>query len=99
MNGLSRTDERPSPEAHRDLSDLQLFLCSERLSGFMQQPTDLSASLLFNMGAVMSEVYLTDISLFNPPVGDLNQDCKVNLNHLEIFGVTGQSNSQDYLAT
>lgn len=51
----------------------------------MQQPTDLSASLLFDLGAVASDVYLANISLLSPPAGDLDQNGVVNLNDLSIL--------------
>jgi arylsulfotransferase ASST/carbohydrate binding protein with CBM4/9 domain len=52
----------------------------------MRQPSDLSANLLFNLGASTADVYLDNISLFNPPVGDLNLDGRVNFLDLGIFG-------------
>jgi hypothetical protein len=44
----------------------------------MQQPTDFNASLVFNLGASTAGVYLDNVSLFSPPVGDLNLDGRVD---------------------
>jgi hypothetical protein len=52
----------------------------------MLQPSDLSANLLFNLGGSTADVYLDNISLFNPPVGDLNLDGRVDFLDLGIFG-------------
>ena len=52
----------------------------------MQQPSDFLANLLFNLGTSTADVYLDNISLFNPPVGDLNLDGRVNFLDLGIFG-------------
>ncbi len=52
----------------------------------MQQVSDFSANLLFNLGASSAGVYLANISLFNPPVGDLNQDGRVDFLDLGILG-------------
>jgi len=52
----------------------------------MQQPSDFSANLLFNLGSSAADVFLDNISLFNPPVGDLNLDGRLNLLDLGIFG-------------
>jgi hypothetical protein len=51
----------------------------------MQQPSDYSATLLFNLGASTADVYLANISLFNPPTGDLNLDGRVDFLDLGIF--------------
>jgi hypothetical protein len=51
----------------------------------MQQPSDYSANLLFNLGGSTSDVYLDNISLFNPAAGDLNLDGQVNFLDLQIF--------------
>jgi hypothetical protein len=51
----------------------------------MQQPSDYSANLLFNLGGSTSDVYLDNISLFNPPAGDLNLDGWVNFLDLQIL--------------
>jgi len=52
----------------------------------MQQPSDFSANLIFNLGASAADVYLDNISLFNPPVGDLNLDGHVDFLDLGIYG-------------
>ena len=51
----------------------------------MQQPSDLSANLIFNLGASSADVYLDNISLFSPAVGDLNLDGNVDILDLGIF--------------
>ena len=53
----------------------------------MQHATDLTARLLFNLGAgaVPDEVYLAKVSFFNSPAGDLSEDGRVNLNDLRIL--------------
>jgi len=51
----------------------------------MQQPSDFSATLLFNLGASTADVYLGNMFLFNPPVGDLNLDGQVNFLDLGIL--------------
>jgi Dockerin type I domain len=51
----------------------------------MQSPTDLNARLMFNLGGAPGNVYLDNISVFNPPVGDLNLDGRVDLLDLQIF--------------
>ncbi len=51
----------------------------------MQQPSDLSAGLLFNLGAWPGTVYLENIAVFNPPLGDLNQDGHVDPLDLSIL--------------
>jgi len=40
----------------------------------MQQPSDFSASLLFNLGTSSEDVYLGNVALVNPPAGDVNLD-------------------------
>jgi hypothetical protein len=57
-----------------------------RYTFVMQQPSDFSATLLFNLGASTADVYLANISLFNPPTGDLNLDGRVDFLDLGIFG-------------
>ena len=52
----------------------------------MQQASDFSANLLFNLGASTAGVYLANISMFNPPVGDLNMDGRVDFLDLGIMG-------------
>jgi arylsulfotransferase ASST/carbohydrate binding protein with CBM4/9 domain len=52
----------------------------------MQQTSDFSANLLFNVGASSVAVYLADVSLFNPPTGDLNLDGRVDFLDLGSFG-------------
>ena len=52
----------------------------------MAQASDFSANLLFNLGASTAGVYLDNISLFNPPLGDLNLDGRVDFLDLGIFG-------------
>jgi hypothetical protein len=51
----------------------------------MQSLSDFSANLLFNLGASTGDVYLDNISLFEPPTGDLNLDGRVDLVDLSIF--------------
>jgi hypothetical protein len=51
----------------------------------MQQTSDYSASLLFNLGTATADIYLDNISLFNPSVGDLNQDGRVDFLDLAVF--------------
>jgi hypothetical protein len=51
----------------------------------MQQPSDFSAVLQFNLGTSSGEVDLANVSLFNPPVGDLNLDGRVDFLDLEIL--------------
>jgi len=52
----------------------------------MKQPSDFSDNLIFNLGASAAYVYLDNISLFNPPVGDLNLDGHVDFLDLGIYG-------------
>jgi len=54
----------------------------------MGATSDFNASLFFDLGGSGSDVYLTNVSLFNPPVGDLNLDGRVDLLDLQIL--TGQ---------
>jgi hypothetical protein len=63
----------------------------------MRQPSDSSASLVFNLGASTADVYLDNVSLFSPAAGDLNQDGKVYLSDLSIF-VGGWLKQQNGLA-
>ena len=51
----------------------------------MQQPSDLSADLVFDLGASLADVYLDNISLFSPAVGDLNLDGHVDFLDLGVF--------------
>ena len=53
----------------------------------MGAPTDLNASVLFNLGGSSSAVYLDNVSLMHPPVGDLNLDGRVDL--LDLQSLTG----------
>ena len=63
----------------------------------MRQPSDSSASLVFNLGASTADVDLDNVSLFSPAAGDLNQDGKVDLSDLSIF-VEGWLKQQNGLA-
>jgi hypothetical protein len=56
-----------------------------RYTFIMQQPSDYSAILQFNLGASTADVYLDDITLYNPAVGDLNMDGRVDYSDLNIF--------------
>jgi Carbohydrate binding domain len=51
----------------------------------MTAATDLNASVFFNLGGSSYGVYLDNVSLFNPPLGDLNQDGRVDLLDLKIL--------------
>jgi hypothetical protein len=51
----------------------------------MQQPTDFSANLLFNLGASTADVFLDNVSLYNPPIDDLNLDARANYLDLGVF--------------
>jgi hypothetical protein len=51
----------------------------------MQQRSDFSAKLLFNLGASTGDVFLDNISLFEAPTGDLNLDGRVDLLDLSTF--------------
>jgi hypothetical protein len=51
----------------------------------MAQASDFSANLLFNLGSSAADVYLDNINLFNPPVGDLNTDGRVDLLDLNVL--------------
>jgi hypothetical protein len=53
----------------------------------MNAATDLSASVFFNVGSSSAGVYVDNVSLFNPPPGDLNQDGRVDL--LDLKQLTG----------
>ena len=68
----------------------------------MTNANDLNSRLSFNMGGVLSDVYIDNISVFNPPVGDLNLDGRVDLLDLQILtrnwlrrqtGLSGDLNS------
>jgi len=52
----------------------------------MLQSSDFSANLLFNMGSSTADVFLDNVSLFNPQVGDLNMDAHVDYLDLGTFG-------------
>ena len=52
----------------------------------MTAATDLSSMMVFNAGGSTKSVYLDNISLFNPPPGDLNMDGKVDLLDLKLMG-------------
>ena len=56
----------------------------------MQQPSDSSANLDFNMGSTVGAVYLAHVSLFRLLPGDLNVDNRVDVLDLNVF-------SQDWL--
>ena len=49
----------------------------------MTNTTDLGARVMFNMGVASADVYLDNVSLFNPAPGDLNLDGRVNLLDLQ----------------
>jgi hypothetical protein len=51
----------------------------------MQQVSDFSANLAFNLGSLASSVFIQNVSLFNSPPGDLNLDGHVNLLDLNSF--------------
>jgi len=51
----------------------------------MAQASDFSANLIFNLGASTADVYLDNINLFNPPVGDLDMNGRVDYLDLGIF--------------
>ncbi|HVM50476.1 MAG TPA: aryl-sulfate sulfotransferase [Candidatus Acidoferrum sp.] len=52
----------------------------------MAAPTDLNASLMFNLGASSGySVYLDNVVLFNSPAGDLNQDGQVDYLDLQLL--------------
>jgi hypothetical protein len=52
----------------------------------MAQASDFSANLLFNMGSSVADVFLDNIWLFNPPVGDFNMDRSVDYFDLGTLG-------------
>ncbi len=54
-------------------------------SWVMTSTSDLNAQLVFNMGAVLGDIYLDNVSLFNPAPGDLNLDGRVDLLDLQIL--------------
>ena len=56
----------------------------------MTNATDLSAWLMFNLGASLGDVYLDNVTLLNPLTGDLNLDGRVDLLDLKAL-------SQDWL--
>jgi hypothetical protein len=51
----------------------------------MKEPSDFSVNLLFNLGASTAAVFLENIVLFNPPVGDFNLDGRVDFLDLGAF--------------
>lgn len=51
----------------------------------MQQASDSSANVMFNLGSSAFDVFLDNVSLFNVPEGDFNSDGKVGFKDLEIF--------------
>lgn len=51
----------------------------------MNQASDSSASLVINLGGSSGAVYLTNVSLFTPPMGDFNLDGRVDVSDLGIF--------------
>ncbi len=51
----------------------------------MQASSDSAANLVFNLGAGEGDVFLNNIKLFTPPVGDLNMDGRVDLLDLSSF--------------
>jgi hypothetical protein len=51
----------------------------------MLQPSDFSAAVVFDLGGSNVAVYLANVSLFNPPLGDLNLDGRVDLVDLSAF--------------
>ncbi|MDR3457392.1 MAG: aryl-sulfate sulfotransferase [Verrucomicrobiae bacterium] len=51
----------------------------------MSAATDLAASVFFNVGGSSYGVYVDNVSLFNPPPGDLNLDGRVDLLDLKLI--------------
>jgi hypothetical protein len=51
----------------------------------MQNPTDLNARLMFNLGASAIDVYLDNVTLFRVAPGDFNRDRYVDFNDLAAF--------------
>lgn len=47
--------------------------------------SDFNASIFFNLGSSAAGVYIDNVSLFNPSVGDLNLDGKVDLLDLQLL--------------
>jgi hypothetical protein len=58
----------------------------------MQQASDFSANLSFNLGASTGDVYLDHISLFESPTGDMNLDGRVDLLDLSVFSANWLKN-------
>ncbi len=68
----------------------------------MSSANNLNSRLAFNLGGVISDVYLDNVSVFNPPIGDLNLDGRVDLLDLQTLsgnwlkrqaGLSGDLNS------
>jgi hypothetical protein len=51
----------------------------------MRLSSDSNASLVFNLGASVGDVYIDNVSLFSLAAGDLNQDGSVDYSDLSIF--------------
>jgi hypothetical protein len=51
----------------------------------MSAATDLNASVFFNVGSSAAGVYVDNVSLMNPPPGDLNLDGRVDLLDLKLM--------------
>jgi len=49
----------------------------------MSAATDLGARLMFNMGGALGDIYFANVTIFNPPTGDLNLDGRVDLLDLQ----------------
>lgn len=56
-----------------------------RYSFTMSQPSDPSANLVFNLGTLGGGIFLANVSLYTPLLGDLNLDSRVDLLDLDIF--------------
>jgi len=51
----------------------------------MNAATDFDADVLFNLGSSSADVFLDNVSLFNPPPGDINLDGRVDLLDLQLL--------------
>jgi hypothetical protein len=51
----------------------------------MQDASDFNSRVVFNLGTSARVVYLDNISLFNPPPGDINMDGRVDLLDLKVM--------------